>query len=140
MAIINRSLDASQQVYDVSAPLGALATTETHVVYVAPYPATIKQVKAALLGLSGAPQHALWLNRVGFSGAVAAAAAIPAVGTSGPIGLSLVAAGSSLLNLQAGDWLTVVTSVANTAVTDATYSLVLQAVQDIKTFYGTSYS
>lgn len=145
MAIINRSLDASEQHITITASLGAVGVTETHVVYTAPWPATLKQVRVAALGLSGAPTHKLTLNRfVVGAGATAidiyATVAVPAVGTSGLFTPSLPAAGSSLLNLQAGDYLTVISAGANTAVTDATYSLVIQAVQDIKTFFGTSYT
>lgn len=145
MAIINRTLAASQQHEVLTSHLGPVATAVTSIVYVAPYPTTLKQVKVAALGLSGAPTHKLTLNRfVVGSGATAidiyATAAVPAIGTSGLFTPSLPAAGSSLLSLQAGDYLTVISAGANTALLDCTYELVLQAVQDIKSFYGTSYT
>ena len=145
MAIVNRSKDASEQHEVLTAPLGAVETGATRTIFIAPYPVTLKQVRVAALGLSGAPQHKITLNRfVVGAGATAiditAAAAVPAVGTSGLYTPSIPAAGSSLLSLQAGDYLTVISSVANTALANCTYQLVMQAVQDIKTFNGTSYT
>jgi hypothetical protein len=146
MGIINRTLDSSEQHKLVTAPLGALAVSETHVIYVAPYPVTLKQVKVAALGLSGAPTQKLTVNRfvVGAGATVIAdiqaAIAIPAIGTSGLFGLpSLPAAGSTLLNLQAGDYLTITTAGSNTAMTDCLYELTVQALQDTVSWFGTSY-
>lgn len=144
MSVINRTLAPSEQTKDVTVSLGALATTITRALYVAPYPVTLKQAKVYALGLSGAPQHKLVLNRfvvgAGLTSIdITAAAAVPAIGTSGLYTPSLPAAGSTLLNLQAGDYVSVVTSVANTAMAECSYSLVMQALQDIKSFYGTSY-
>lgn len=145
MAIVNRSLDASEQTFQVNAPLGLFITSDTQHVYTAPYPVTLKQVKVNALGLSGAPQHKMVLNRfvvgAGLTSIdITSAAVVPAIGTSGLYTPSLPAAGSSLLSLQAGDYISVVSSVANTAIASCLYELVVQAVQDIKTYYGTSYT
>jgi hypothetical protein len=145
MGIINRALDASEQHELFTFNLGAVATADVRTVFIAPYPQTLKQVRVAALGLSGAPTHKITLNRfVVGAGATAiditAAAAVPAVGTSGLYTPSLPAAGSSLLNLLAGDYLTVTAAGANTNMLSCTYQLVMQALQDIKTWNGTSYT
>jgi hypothetical protein len=60
-------------------------------------------------------------------------------GTSGPQGFSgLAAAGSTLLNLQNGDVLGFVTSVANTATRNLILELVVQKTQDIVAYNNVS--
>ncbi len=58
-------------------------------------------------------------------------------GTSGAQGFSgLAAAGSTLLSLQAGDVLQIVTSVANGNATDLALNFVIKKVQDIVSYNG----
>lgn len=145
MAIINRALDPSEQHFVAEQDLGPVATAITRAVFIAPFPCTLKQARVYALGLSGAPTHKLVLNRfvvgAGLTSIdITAAAAVPAIGTSGLYTPSLPAAGSSLLSLQAGDYVSVVSAGTDAAMAACTYELVLQAVQDIKTWNGTSYS
>lgn len=145
MGIINRTYDPSEQHQTLVAHLGAVPVTTTRALFIAPYPVKLKQVKYSILGLSGAPTHKLQLSRfvVGAgltSIEIVAAGAVVAVGTSGVQAMTLPAAGSSLNNLQTGDVLEIVSAGANTAVAEATYEVVMQALQDIKSYFGTSYT
>lgn len=145
MGITNRAKDASERNFEKEVHLGAFPTSTTRQLFVAPYPCKLKQVKVTAVGASGSPQHAMQIHRF-VTGAgettitVVAAAAVTAFGTSGLFGASLPASGSSLVQLQTGDILEVVSSVANTNFTDCTYAVVLEALQDIKTYFGTSYT
>lgn len=141
MGICNRDKDASEQKFCVNRRTGQIATGVTYEYWTAPFPCTIEQVQVAAAGLSGAPQWALQINRfVVGSGAtaipgVAAAQAIPAFSTSGLFEMTLATSGSSLLKLETGDVVEIVSSVSNTNVNDSSVSLVATATQDIKTYF-----
>jgi hypothetical protein len=140
MAIINRSLDSSEQKMVVSAVFNATTTGVSGLpVWRAPFPCLVVGVTATASGVSGSPTSLLKLERftpgVGFSAvAIAGALTHVAFGTSGAQGFSLVATGSSLLELAAGDQLTITTGGANSACQGLLIEAVVQALQDIKTF------
>jgi len=145
MAIVNRTLDVSEQRKVFETKAGATATGITGIVCVVPWPSTLVEGQIVAFGLSGAPAVALAVNRfiagTGFTSITIATGTSnlpPAYGTSG-VGISgmiLPAAGSTLLNLLANDVLLYVTSVANTAVTGLAVDVVLAPVQDIKVHFG----
>lgn len=141
MAIVNRTLDASQQQGEVLASFQAVVTGATLHVAMVPYPSTLKQIKVSGFGLSGAPVYDLRVLRfiVGTGVTTIAGGAtsltITAVGTSGIQAMVLAAAGSSFLNLQANDVLTLTSSGSNTAVTGLSVAVVLQATQDIVSWF-----
>ncbi len=143
MAIVNRDLHVSEQkevLYFVSQ--GAIATGTTKVMHVLPYPCTLENVKAYALGVSNAMQVAFQVSRFTSGGATAINLGISNLvlqnaGTSGAQGFSgLAAAGSTLLSLQAGDVLQIVTSVANGNATDLALNFVIKKVQDIVSYNG----
>lgn len=147
MAIVNRDLAPSQQreLCDwVSG--GAIATGVTREMKVLAWPATLSgPVVVAATGVSNAMQVALQVKRfVAGAGETAIAIGISNIvlansSLSGPISFTgLAAAGSTLLSLQAGDVLQVVTSVANGNATDLALNLVLQKTQDIVSYNGVS--
>lgn len=143
MAIVNRDLSASEQkevLYFVSQ--GAVATGTTKVCHVLPYPCTLESVRSYALGVSSAMQVAFQVARFTSGGATAINLGISNMilqnaGLSGVIGYSgLAAAGSTLLQLQAGDVLQFVTSVANGNATDLSLNFVIKKVQDIVSYNG----
>jgi len=102
---------------------------------------TITDAKVSLLGISGAPTVFLRGLRFiagtgGSSFAIGSSFAVTAFGTSGYLSYSLPASGSTLLSLQKGD-VVVVNFGGGTgaACTTATVEVVVQNVQDIKTWY-----
>lgn len=143
MAIVNRDVSASEQkevLYFVSQ--GAVATGVTKVAHVLPYPCTLESVRSYALGVSNAMQVAFQVARFTSGGATAINLGISNMilqnaGTSGIIGYSgLAAAGSTLLQLQAGDVIQFVTSVANGNATDLSLNFVIKKVQDIVSYNG----
>ncbi len=143
MAITNRALDPSEQRKNVDYTFGALATGVTGMVGVVAWPSVLERGQMVSVGVSGSPTAQLVVQRFipgsGFTTwAVSSANAAVAFGTSGvPVsGLSLLAAGSTLLNLQANDVLSIATGGANSAVTGLFVGLVLRPIQDIKTNFG----
>lgn len=154
MAIVNRTLDPSEQkkVYEITA--AATATSVTLTVGLVPYQANLIGAQLIAWGLSGAPSFALAINRFiagsGFTTIVVGTGTsnIPAeYGTSGPgafgaslfgtSGMVLAAVGSTLMQLQANDLLTLTTGVANTAVKGLACAVVIQPTVDIKYHFGT---
>lgn len=138
MAIINRTVDASQQKEDATVNLGAVPTGLTRTVWIAPYPCRLETLKYAAVGLSGAPIHSLFKLRgitseaLGISGIV-----VQAVGTSGTQGFSgLAAVGSTLLDFAAGDALVLSPSVANTNVVDMCIEIAVKKLQDVVSYNG----
>lgn len=141
MGVVNRTLDVSLQQNDLQASYGAVVTGATLQLCMIPAPCTLKQVKVAAAGLSGAPTYDLRVLRfiVGTGVTTIAGGATTltatAVGTSGIQSMSLAAAGSSFLNLIAGDVLTLTSGGANTAVVDLSVAVVLQNTQDIVSWF-----
>lgn len=139
MAICNRDLDVSQQKVDVSVPVGAIATSTTKLIHLVPAPCTlVAPILASAAGVSNAMQVAFQVKRfVAGAGETAIAVGISNLvlvnsATSGPQGFTgLAAVGSTLLSLQVGDAVQIVTSVANGNATDLALSLVFQKTQDI---------
>lgn len=145
MAINNRDLDAPQQKETISAPLGDVATGATRQVAIVPFPCTLQSVRSAATGVSNAMQLAFQVNRfnVGAGGTAILLGisnmVLQNIGTSGVIGFSgLAAQGSTLLSLQAGDVLQVVSSVTNGNATDLVVELILKKTQDIVSHFAIS--
>lgn len=142
MAIINRTLDPSEQRRIIEQSYGAVATGATLHVAVVPYPAELQAAVMAVAGLSGSPTYDLRILRfiVGtgvttFSPGTTTLTGA-AVGTSGLQSFLLAANGSTLVALLANDVITVTSGAANTAVTNASFGVVLKALQDYKTSFG----
>lgn len=142
MAIVNRTLDASEQRKSFTANFAATATGLTLPILEVPFNSTLDAVQLAAFGLSGAPTYALRVQRfiVGTGLTVIAGGATtatpPEFGTSGILTMSLATSGSTLLNLLAGDVLTITTGAADTAVKSLSVGICIKAVQDIKTTNG----
>lgn len=151
MAIVNRTLDASEQrrvgVLQWSNGVTLVGTGVTRTIGIVPWPCTLDAGQIAAFGLSGAPSYAIAVQRfipgaglTAITVAVGASNVPPDFGTSG-VGISamiLPAAGSTLLNLLANDVVYFVSGVANTAATYLAISLVLKPTQDIKYNFGLS--
>lgn len=148
MAIVNRDLDSSEKNRTVDSSVVLAVAASAGVDYpfaVVPYPATLKAVTVAALGVSGSPFAQLAIVRNTAGGAttivtgVASSLAIQAAGTSGAQAMSLAAPGSTLLALQSGDVLVMrqLFSGGNVA-SIAAITAVLQATQDIRQTLGQS--
>jgi len=141
MGIINRTMDLSEQkeaiVVSTTLPVNG---TE---VLLPPMSrnVTITDVKTSLLGFSGAPTVHLRALRFiagtgGSSFAIGTSFAVTAFGTSGYMSYSLPAVGSTLLNLQKGDALVLIHGGGTgAACTTSTVEIVVQNMQDIKSWY-----
>lgn len=139
MAIVNRDLDSSQQRETYVSTIAPTATGLTYLLAVVPFPAQLIAVQQTAVGLSGAPNHSLWLNRFVVGSGITTmifgnSIVVTANGTSGPQGFSLATAASFLL--QAGDVLLLSTAAANTAAASVAVTTVVKALQDYKTSFG----
>lgn len=139
MAIVNRDLDSSQQRDFYTAPLTNTITGQTYPLLVVAYPSQLVAAMQTVTGLSGAPNHSLWLQRfvVGAgvtSIALGASMASVAFATSG--GQTFTLASGVTFQLQAGDLIVLSTAAANTATTTTVVSLAIRALQDIKSAFG----
>lgn len=144
MAIINRDLDVSEQLRVLENSYQGVATGATLLVACAPYPAELRAVRLAAIGLSGSPTYAFGIARfiVGsgytfITGGMTTLTAT-AYGTSGIQSGVLASQGSSLLQLLANDQLVLVSGASNAAAAQLQVSFVLQALQDIRSSFGVS--
>lgn len=143
MAVVNRTLDASEQKKSFGFKQGALATGVTVAVFQVPYPSIIQAMQVGAVGLSNSFTVAVNVERfiagTGFTTIpLVAAQAPPEFGTSGviPAGLSLPASGSTLNNLLPNDLLMISTAGTNAAVAMLSGNVVIKPIQDIKVFYA----
>lgn len=142
MAICNRDMDSSQQKYVLQSSFGAVATGVTLPVAIVPSPSTISAAKVASFGHSGSPTVQLTIQRFIVGSGVTSylggftTLTLTAAGTSGVNAVVTAAAGSTALNLLAGDIIMATSGGANSAVTGLSVELVLQASQDIRTYFG----
>lgn len=137
MAIANRDLDQTEQLYVVANTLGAIGTGVSAWVGAVPSPGQILEWKFSGKGLSGAPVYQLAIARWTSAGITniplgSAVTLAGAFGLSGGLLGATFASNSSLAAVQAGDMLVVNTSGANTAVTDLAVAVVIDATQDFK--------
>lgn len=140
MAIVNRTLDISEQKDLVEANGVAIATGTDYVLHKAPRAQVIADAKHSAIGISGSPTSTLKLMRfvvgagmttISISGALA----VQAVGTSGTQTYSLPASGSSLLNLQGGDILVATAGGTNAGTAQSLMQVVLTNIADIKPWF-----
>ena len=140
MAICNRDKGTNEQRQVVHFNVGALATGVTREVWVAPWPFTIEAVYYYAQGLSGAATVSLQTSRWVAGGATVYTAFAPdqatqAYSTSGLVGLSLVASGSTLLNGMAKDCIELVSATADTAHADLCLAIQVKRTQDVLSFF-----
>lgn len=143
MAIVNRTMDSSEQRKVLENLAGPTGTGATVIIGQVPWPCIVDAAQFAAFGLSGAPTAQLVVNRFivgqGFTAFnLGSANVLPAFGTSGvlAVGASLPAAGSTLNTLQTNDVILVQTGGANSAVTGLSVGIVLRPIQDVKKAFG----
>lgn len=143
MAIVNRSLDLSQQNTVLAANYGLIATGSTLSIAQVPSPGILSDIQMAAFGSSGSPVGLFTLQRfiVGAGLTVFAFGstfALRTFGTSGVLdaGVSLPATGSTLLNVQANDVLCLTITGSNSAVMALSVNAVLQPTQDIRSYFN----
>lgn len=139
MAIVNRDLDVSQQKHIIEHQLGAVATGATKFFFIAPFPCVLEQVRVSAAGVSNSMQIAFEkITGAGSSGLPIGISnmVLQNRSVSGIVGFSgLAAVGSTLLNLQYGDVVQIVSSVSNGNATDLLVQAVVRKVQDVVSTY-----
>jgi len=142
MAIVNRDLDASEQRKAFVQTFGAVATGITLPVLAVPYPSTLDGIAVSAHGLSGTPTLAFSILRfivgTGVTTITAGFTTLTplAYSTSGLASVVQVAAGNTLLNLQANDIICATSAGSNAALKSLGVAVVLKATQDVKTTFG----
>ena len=147
MPIINRNLSPGLQAVYVAECVGPVGSSSligqgmTFGVAVVPFPAQLVGAGVGSLGLSGAPNLSLWINRFisgsGFTTiCVGASMAAWAFGTSG--GQTFNVGAGVTYPLKAGDNIILSCAGANTAADKITITLALQALEDIRSCFGAS--
>ena len=137
MGIVNRTMDASEQKMQMDQVISTTKTGVAYPIFRAPCPMVISDARSAAMGISGTPTSTLNIQRFVLGAglttiAVSGALTVLAQGTSGPQQYSLPAAGSSLLQLQAGDVLVATQGGANAGFNSLYVALVVNATQDIR--------
>lgn len=137
MGIINRTLDASEQKESKAAVYRTVVTSTEAALCVIERPCTLQQFASVCTGISGTPSAILRVNRFGSTSYfVGLTMLVPDVGLSGPmLAASLPAAGSTLLQLQKNDVITVAFGGANSAAVSVAAEIVVQNIQDIKSWF-----
>ena len=139
MALVNRDKDASEQRETYVTNVAPTITGGTYLLCQVAFPCQLVAVNHAAVGLSGAPNHSLWLNRFVVGAGITTivfgnSLVVSAMGTSGPQSFSLPLAAT--FPLQAGDVLLLSTAAANTNAASVQVTAVVKALQDIKTHFG----
>lgn len=139
MGLINRDKDVSEQRETTTMFCGPVANGLTLPLAIVPYSCELQAIRSAAIGLSGAPTAAFVIGREivgsGYTNISGGATTLThvAVGTSGIQSWVLAASGNSLVQLQAGDVLTVVSGGgAGAAVGQLNVTFVCKALTDIK--------
>lgn len=147
MAICNRDKDPSEQKFDFSSNLGAFSTgasnaSVTFPLGIVPWSGVISKARVSALGISGTPTLDFQLTRfITGSGSTIISGGfttltLQLVGTSGAQTWVSAATSSTFLNLTKGDVLQGVFAGQDSAVTSLGVDFVIQATQDIKTYFG----
>lgn len=146
MAIINRDKDVSEQKQSYHETIKLFNTTGgTFPILLVPYNAEVRAVQVAARALSGAPTVEVEAHRfvagagVTVNSSIMTALTMKAFGTSGIANsLSLGVAGSTQVQVAAGDLLVATCVGANTGADDVVVSVVLKCLQDIKSDFGSA--
>lgn len=162
MAITNRDLDLTERRHNIAAGFANTVTSATYTICVVPFPAMLVSAGEVNMGLSGSPNHsiAVWRFNAGagltnyvLGQSISVAAAFGAsggqtyvcqgctyiggytnaAGVTGAVGFTIIGATYAL---QTGDVLVLQTAGANTATAFTQVTLVLQALQDIRSEFG----
>jgi hypothetical protein len=143
MAIVNRNLDATQQmdVYNCTIPTTAAGASVMVNLAMMPYAGTLKAFTVHALGVSGAVVGSLAISRfvagAGLTTIIVAGAslALVNVGTSGPQAFTLPASSSTLAQVAQGDVVSMLVLAGNNILASQV-CLVVKALQDIKSPLG----
>jgi hypothetical protein len=143
MAIVNRDKDVSEQRYVFTQNTNAVVGVSALIYLgIAPCASQLLQIATNAFGLSGSPTVGAQIQRfVVGSGLTtiplngSSLLTITAMSTSGMQTQVLPSTSSTLMQLQKGDEIQLVTSTANTAGTYTT-ACVVQILQDVKQDYG----
>ena len=138
--IANRDLDQSERKLVLEETIRPTVTGATYVIGVVPFPAQVLAGHEAAYGLSGAPVGQIKVHRfipgtgVTIISGIFSSMTVTAFGTSGLMAHTITGATANLLMPK--DVLFYETAVANTALASTSLSVVIQALEDIKTQFG----
>jgi hypothetical protein len=141
MAIRNGTLDASEQKQQFQANFGmSIISGATLQVGPIPYPCILQNIITSAQGSaatsSALPEVARFIPGSGFTTfSVGASFTVPTFGTSGYLSVSVLAAGSTLLLLQAGDYLQFR---LNNGANSPSFAVVVKKTQDYASHYGSA--
>ncbi len=141
MAIVNRDLAGSEQCHVIDKTIAALATGVTTLISMVPFPAVVVAGSLKAFGLSGSPVYSVNLLRSSAAGLtlVGLGATITAIdGATFPQGISFTL--GATVPIQQGDVLMINSGVANTAVTGMQLTLVIKALQDVRSYFNVQVS
>lgn len=145
MAVENRDLGTGQQreTYQVTIGQGASSLIGTGVTYacaIVPFPSNLATAQCVGFGLSGNPTVTFDVTRYLAAGVTTITGIVSTLtvqaATMTQVKGFTVSSGASLVSLQTNDILHFRSGGANTAFVTATVTLVLQALQDIKTHFS----
>lgn len=139
MSIINRNLHRGQN-RDIFQMDNGTVTGQTYTVAGIPYAGFVVTANMVCVGLSGSPNHSLWLQRfIAGSGVTSinlgASLVAQAFGTSGSQQITFNGANVTF-PVIAGDVVILSTAAANTATVQTTIELVVECTQDYKFHWG----
>lgn len=142
MGVINREKDITEKVDNWDIQTAVVGVSQLIQVTNVPYQGQLMRVVTSAFGLSGVPILGLQIQRfivgVGLTTIPlngSSLLTVSAFSTSGLMTHAIPALSSTLSQLQAGDQLQIVTSVANSAATYAA-NAVIMCLQDFKTQYS----
>lgn len=139
MGIANRDKDASEKNYLIQNTLGAIAVNVSLLVGSVPSAGNLLGFQLGAVGASGSPVYQMAVRRWTTAGVTTytIGSAVTLLGTFGVSGgVQGISFNSSSFPLQSGDHLVLNSSGANTAVTDLSVGVVIQATQDIIQKFG----
>lgn len=146
MAIVNRDLSPSQQMAvfspTVNLSVGASAGSD-HMVALMPFPGTLTKIALAAASISGSPSVSAGVRRFTATGSTT----IAFVGaTIAPVAYGISGYATQVLSvtsfaLQTGDCVLITTAfgAGNVSAGSCQVSVVVQASQDIRSYFGTAY-
>jgi len=141
MAIVNRDCEASQQVDVIEKSFVSVASGATLLLAMPAYPCTVKIAAAWGSGVSYAPILSFFkVETLGASAQAVGISGLVVLGQSSAIAMTgfsgLAAAGSTLLNMNAGQLLVGAITGTSANIGQLAVSVVLKKTQDVVSYFG----
>ena len=146
MAIVNRDHDASEQIWVVEKSYVSVGNGSTMLLALPPFPCTLKTVQAYGFGVSYSPILSFYKNEsLGASTQAIGISGLVITGQSSAVGMAtsfsgLAAAGSTLLQFNAGEALVGSISGTSTNCANLIVNMVFKKTQDIVSYFAQAQS